>query len=389
MKTTAMQLRNFGKLDWQVSALGFGCMRLPSTDGKRSSPNINEAEAISMIRYAIDQGVNYVDTAYPYHGGKSEVVLGKALRDSYRQRVKLATKLPTWLVQAPADFDRLLDEQLRRLETEHVDFYLLHGLRRSRWQDIVLKHNLLQKAEQAISDGRIGYLGFSFHDDYEAFVEILNGYDRWTFCQIQYNYMDIETQAGSKGLALAAAKGLAVVVMEPLLGGRLADPPLPVRELLEGCEVQRSAIDWALQWVWDQPEVSVVLSGMSSMDQVIANVASARQSRPRSFNATEYRLIDQVRQQYRERMAVPCTRCGYCMPCPNGVNIPHNFELFNYAHLYDDISGARFKYQVFLTPQQRAEVCIDCKNCEEQCPQKISVSEWMPKVSALLREAKA
>ena len=389
MKTARMKFRDFGKLDWKVSALGFGCMRLPSTDGKRASPNVNEAEAIRMIRYAIDQGVNYVDTAYPYHGGNSEVVLGKALRDGYRQRVKLATKLPTWMVQAPADFDRLLDEQMRRLQTEHIDFYLLHSLSHTRWRDFVLKHNLLGKAEQAIKDGRIGYLGFSFHDNHEAFVEVLNGYDRWTFCQIQYNYMDTEGQAGSKGLALAAAKGLAVVVMEPLLGGRLADPPLAVRELFEGCEIQRPAVDWALQWVWDQPEVSVVLSGMSSMDQVVANLASAGHSQPKSFSATEFRLIAQVQQEYRKRIAVPCTRCGYCEPCPNGVNIPVNFEYFNYAHLYDDIPGARFKYQVFLTPEQRAEACIVCKNCEEQCPQKILISEEMPKVAALLKETNA
>ena len=363
-------------------------MRLPTTDGKRASPDIMEAEAIKMIRRAIDEGVNYVDTAYPYHGGNSEVVLGKALREGYRQRVKLADKLPTWMVQAPDDFDRLLDEQLRRLESDHIDFYLLHSLSRVRWREIVLKHNLLQKAEQAQADGRIGCLGFSFHDDYEAFAEIVNGYERWTFCQVQYNYMDIETQAGSKGVALAASKGLAVVVMEPLLGGRLVDPPPTVGELFDGCKVRRSAADWALQWVWDQPEVSVVLSGMSSMEQVEQNLDSARRSRPRSFTTAEMQLIEQVRQQYHERTAVPCTRCGYCTPCPNGVNIPNAFEFFNYAHLYDDVPGARFKYQVFLTPEQRAEACIACKNCEAQCPQNIPISEWMPKVAELLGEAK-
>ena len=192
-------------------------MRLPTADGKRTG-DILEAEAVRMIRHGIDQGINYVDTAYPYHSGQSEVVLGKALRDGYRDKVKLATKLPTWLVQAPADFDRLLDEQLHKLEAEHIDFYLLHSLNKARWRDIVLKYDLLGKAERAIADGRIGYLGFSFHDDYEAFEEIVKGYERWTFCQIQYNYMNTEIQAGTKGLELAAGKGLAVVVMEPLLG---------------------------------------------------------------------------------------------------------------------------------------------------------------------------
>ncbi len=384
-----MKFRNFGKLDWKVSALGFGCMRLPTVDEQRASSNIKEAESIRMIRYAIDQGVNYVDTAFPYHGGNSEVVLGKALRDGYRERVKLATKLPVWMVKDKSDFDDLLGQQLRKLETEHIDFYLLHSLNRSRWQDIVLKHNLLEAAERAIADGRIGYLGFSFHDEYEPFAEIVNGYDHWTFCQIQYNYMDIETQAGSKGLQLAASKGLAVVVMEPLLGGRLTEPPTSIRELMDNCLVQRSPADWALQWLWDQPAVSTVLSGMTHMDQVEANLASACTSRPHAFQAVELELIDKVRQKYRERTVIPCTRCSYCMPCPNGVNIPDNFELFNYAHLFDDTAAARFKYQVFLNEQQRAESCIACKSCEEQCPQKISISEWMPRVSALLAEAKS
>jgi predicted aldo/keto reductase-like oxidoreductase len=374
-------------------------MRLPTTDGKRISANIDEAEAVRMIRHAIDHGVNYVDTAYPYHGGNSELVLGKALRDGYRGKVKLATKLPTWMVQGPADFDRLLDEQLRKLETEHIDFYLLHSLSRTRWRDIVLKHDLLAKSEQALADGRIGYLGFSFHDDYQAFEEIVNGYERWTFCQIQYNYMDTETQAGSKGLALAAGKGLAVVVMEPLLGGRLADPPLKVRELLGPPQrakgtgdprgnAGRTPADWALQWLWDQPEVSIVLSGMTRMKQVEENLSSARRAQPRSFSKAEFELIERVRSIYRERTAVPCNECSYCMPCPNGVNIPNNFHFFNYAHLYDDLAGARFKYQVFIPPEQRAEACLDCNSCEEQCPQKIPVSEWMPRVSALLGEAK-
>ena len=213
-----MQYRNFGKLDWKASALGFGCMRLPSHDGKYFSPNIDEAEALRMMHHAIDCGVNYIDTAYPYHGGQSEVAVGKALKGGYREKVKLATKLPTWLVESPADFDRLLNEQLQKLETDQIDFYLIHALNRKRWPEIVLKHDLLGRAEAALADGRIGHLGFSFHDEYASFEEIVNGSDLWSFCQIQYNYMDTENQAGYRGLKLAADKGLAVVVMEPLMG---------------------------------------------------------------------------------------------------------------------------------------------------------------------------
>jgi hypothetical protein len=379
-----MQYRNFGKLDWKASALGFGCMRLPTSDGGRLSPNILEAEAVRMIRHAIDGGVNYVDTAYPYHGGQSEVVVGKALMGGYREKVKLATKLPVWMVTSTADFDKLLGEQLQKLQTGHIDFYLLHALNRSRWHDIILKHNLLDKAAAALADGRIRHLGFSFHDDYESFEEIVNGSELWSFCQIQYNYMDTENQAGTRGLTLAAGKGLAVVVMEPLLGGRLVDPPKDVRETMEGSAVQRSPAEWALQWLWDQPEVSVVLSGMSSTAQVEENLRFAEASRIRAFSNAEQALIARVREQYRARTVVPCNRCDYCMPCPNGVDIPGNFDYFNYAHLFDDTEGARFRYSVFLPAEQRASACIACGTCEELCPQKIAISEWMPKVAALL-----
>ena len=379
-----MQYRRFGKVDWKASVLGFGCMRFPTTDGERLSPNIIEDKAIRMIHRAIDNGVNYLDTAYPYHDGRSEIVVGKALQGGYRNRVRLATKLPVWMVESPADFDKFLDEQLQRLQTDHIDFYLLHALSKSRWQDIVLKHKLLDKATAALADGRIRHLGFSFHDDYEAFEQIVNGTDLFSFCQIQYNYMDTENQAGTRGLKLAASKGLAVVIMEPLLGGRLVDPPKDIQEVMEAFPVRRSPAEWALDWLWNQPEVSVVLSGMSSMEQVDENLWFADASRIGSFGEAEQKLIAQVKEKYQARTVIPCTKCGYCMPCPNGVNIPGNFEFFNYAHLFDDVTGARFKYQVFLKPEQRSGSCIDCGACEELCPQKIPVSDWMPKVTALL-----
>jgi hypothetical protein len=235
-----------------------------------------------------------------------------------------------------------------------------------------------------LDDGRIRHLGFSFHDEYESFEEIVNGSDLWSFCQIQYNYMDTENQAGTRGLKLAASKGLAVVVMEPLMGGRLAEPPKDVLEAMESCALRRSAAEWALQWLWDQPEVSVVLSGMSDMSQVEENLHSADRSRIWSFSPAELALIAEVKEKYSARIAIPCSKCNYCMPCPNGLNIPANFEFFNYAHLFDDVAGARYKYQIFLTEEQRSGACIDCGTCEGLCPQKIPISDWMPKVSALL-----
>ncbi|MGB8258956.1 MAG: aldo/keto reductase [Terracidiphilus sp.] len=381
-----MQYRNFGKLDFHVSALGFGCMRLPSVDGKRGSGQIDEGEAIRMIRRGIDGGINYLDSAHVYHEGRSEVVLGKALRDGYRERVRVATKLPVWAVAAEGDFDRLLDEQLTRLGTGHIDFYLLHALSRERWEGPVRQYNLLARAEAALKDGRIGCLGFSFHDDYPAFEQILTGSDLWSFCQIQYNYMDTETQAGTKGLRLAAERGLAVVVMEPLLGGRLADPPADIRALMDAHTPRRSAAGWALHWLWDQPEVSVVLSGMSTMEQVEENLALAGSSGAGSFTAGDRALIAQAREIYLERTQIPCTRCGYCMPCPTGVNIPANFEYYNYAFLYDGVADARFRYKIFLHEEQRSGACIACGVCQEACPQGIAIPEWMPKVTELLAQ---
>jgi len=288
-----MQYRRFGKLDFQVSALGFGCMRLPSVDGNPQSERVDEAQFTRMARYAIDHGVNYFDTAYPYHNGQSEVALGKALKDGYRDRVKVVTKSPVWMIKKAGDFDVFLDQQLLRLGLDHLDFYLLHALTRERW-DSVLALGVLPRAEAALKDGRIGHLGFSFHDGTGVFKEIVDGYDGWTLCQIQYNYMDTENQAGSAGLKYAASRGLAVVVMEPLLGGRLANPPGPVCELFDGFPVKRTPAEWGLQWVWDQPEVSVVLSGMSTIDQVMENVRAAERSAVGSLGPAEHDLIRRV-----------------------------------------------------------------------------------------------
>jgi uncharacterized protein len=379
-----MQYRDFGKLDFRASALGFGTMRLPTTDADARGPNIDEHEATQMLHFAIDNGINYVDTAYFYHGGNSERIVGKALRNGLRSKVKLATKSPVFLIKQPEDFDRLLAEQLERLQTDHIDFYMFHALAQNSWRNVVLQHNLLDRAELAIRDGRIGHLGFSFHDGLDAFKEILSGYDRWTFCQIQYNFMDIENQAGTAGLKLAAEKGLAVIVMEPLLGGRLTNPPTPVQEVYEHAAIRRSPADWALQWIWDQPEVSTVLSGMSNMAQLQANIESARRSRVKLFGPDDQAVVTELRRRYLERTPIPCTKCGYCMPCPSSVNIPRNLEMYNEAHLHEDIPGSRYIYQNFFPAAEHAEMCAQCKECEDKCPQKIPISDWLQKVSETL-----
>ncbi len=376
-----MQYRTFGRLDWKPSALGFGAMRLPTIDGDPGK--IDEPEATRMIRYAIDHGVNYVDTAYPYHRETSEPFLGRALQDGYRERIRLATKMPCWKVQGAEDFDRYLDEQLERLQTHHIDFYLLHGLNGESWPKM-RDLGVLRWAEDALADGRIHHLGFSFHDKYEVFQEIVDASDLWLFCQIQYNFMDIEYQAGTEGLRYAANKGLAVVVMEPLRGGLLTkNVPPAVQEIWDRAPRERTPADWALQWVWNQPEVSVVLSGMSTMEHVEQNVASASQSGPGTLTKQELDVIARARDRYQELSPIPCTDCRYCLPCPNGVDIPRVFEVYNEAMIYGDEQGARIAY-LWLDEEERANLCVECGECLEKCPQQIEIPDWLAKAHELL-----
>ena len=385
-----MQYRKFGKLDWEVSALGFGAMRLPVLGDNTAlfhlfNSNVDEAQTTQMIRYAIDKGVNYLDTAYPYHAGKSEVVVGKALKDGYREKIRLATKIPSWAINQYEDFDRFLNEQLDRLQTDHLDFYLLHGLNKVRWP-FVRDLGVLQWAEEKMASGQFSYLGFSFHDDLKTFKEIVDGYDHWALGQIQYNFMDTDYQAGTEGLRYAAQKGLAVVIMEPLRGGQLTkDPPNSVKEIWKSAPVKRSPADWALQWVWSQPEVSVVLSGMSSMQQVIENVASAERSKIGSLNNDELAVIAQVSDEYRKLCPIPCTGCGYCIPCPNNVEIPSVFAEYNDSIMYDDPATSRFRYGFRIPIEKQADHCIECLECEEKCPQEIPIAEWLKKCHAWLK----
>jgi predicted aldo/keto reductase-like oxidoreductase len=376
-----MRYRQFGKLDWKPSALGFGCMRLPLLD--QDMAHVDEAEAIRMIRYAIDHGVNYLDTAAVYHSGNSERVVGKALQDGYRQKVGLATKLTLFALKSASQFDRFFNNQLERLQTGKIDFYLLHGLTRQLWE-FAKESKAIPFVESKIAKGQIGYLGFSFHDEYDVFKEIVDAYDNWTFCQIQYNYMDIKNQAGRRGLRYAAGKGLAVVIMEPIRGGILAkEPSPPVAKVWQTAPGNRSQAEWALQWLWNQPEVSVVLSGMSTMEQVIENVASAGRSGVGKLTRDETSFIDKVRKAYLGSSPIPCTKCGYCLPCPNGVAIATIFDLYNEASMYDDFTRAPFFYMGFapggLKADQRADNCQECEECLEKCPQHIAIPDWLEK----------
>jgi predicted aldo/keto reductase-like oxidoreductase len=376
-----MQYRKFGKLDWQVSALGFGCMRFPTIDGKAA--NIDQAKVDQMIHTAIDAGVNYFDTAYVYHEQKSEIALGKALAGGLRDKVRIATKFPVFIANSSDDFDRMLDEELERLQTDHVDFYLLHALSRITWEKVKIL-GFIQRAEKALADGRIKHLGFSFHDSLDIFKQIVDGYDAWTFCQIQYNYMDTVFQAGTEGLQYAASKGLAVVIMESLRGGKLALDLPATRPLWGSAATQRKPADWGLQWLWNQPEVSVALSGMSTLEQVQENIASANVSGVGKLTADDLALIDRVRDTIKSLSPIPCTRCEYCLPCPNGVNIPANFDIYNQAAMFNDINQSRFAYKNWVAEAERASNCIQCEECLSKCPQHIAISTWMPVVEEVL-----
>jgi len=378
-----MKYRKFGKISDKISVLGFGAMRMPvNPDG-----TINEAEAIKMIRHSIDNGVNYVDTAYMYHGGMSEVIVGKALKDGYRERVLLADKSPIGMIKTAEQFDAILDEQLKKLDTPYIDLYLMHGIGiggLKRIQEL----GLFEKAEAAKAAGKIKHIGFSFHDKPEAFIKIIDAYDKWEFAQIQYNYMDTHNNAGTAGMKYAYEKGIPIVVMEPILGGRLARPPKAIQEVFDSASKQRTPADWALQWVWDHPEVSVILSGMSTFEQVEQNLKSAENSAEKTMTDAEFEIIAKVRKLFEERTLVNCTKCDYCAPCPNNVLISWIFELYNNGKIYDDPGGSRYAYNNFVPKDSRAVMCTACGVCESKCPQNIKISELMPKVHEVLGENK-
>lgn len=379
-----MLSRSFPKIpDEKISILGFGCMRLPVIDG--DSSKINEEEAIKMIRYAIDKGVNYIDTAYPYHKGNSEPLVAKALKDGYREKVYLATKHPIWLVEEYADFDKYLDEQLQKLETDHIDFYLLHALGKDRWAKIK-DLGALEFLNKAKESGKIKYTGFSFHDDLPIFKEIIDAYD-WDFTQIQLNYMDEEYQAGLEGMRYAAERKIGVIVMEPIRGGSLANNiPEDVMNIWNEAPIKRSPAAWALRYVWNYPEVVTVLSGMTTMEHVVENIETAKEAFPNSLTDEEMKIIERVKQVYLARTKVNCTECRYCMPCPAEVQIPRIFSMYNNASIYNNKKPAVNFYKRLTENSKHAEACVECGQCEEACPQKLPIRQLLKEAHAYFTE---
>ncbi|QYE99377.1 aldo/keto reductase [Paraclostridium sordellii] len=371
-----MRYREFGSTGEKISILGFGCMRFPQTDGK-----INEDETLKMVRYAIDSGVNYIDTAYPYHGGESELVVGRILKDGYREKVNLATKLPSWNIKSREDMDKYLNEQLKKLQTNYIDFYLVHALDEELWDNLV-KNGIFDFLDEIKRNKKVRYVGFSFHDKYEVFEKIIDDYD-WDFTQIQYNYIDEEYQAGTKGLEYAYKKGLGIVIMEPLRGGKLVNNLSDdIKDIIKFANTQKSPTKWAFKFLYNKSEIGIVLSGMSTMEQVIENIKICdEEGKANSMTKDEKKIIGNLGEKFKSKIKVDCTACKYCIPCPRGVNIPGCFEALNNASMFDDVESVKINMYKFIEENESdASMCIECGKCEVMCPQHINIIDKLKEV---------
>ena len=368
-----MKYRTMGKLGIQSSVFGLGCMRF---NGEASGDTIiDEQKAISLIRHAIDCGVTYIDTAYVYLDKTSEIVVGKALQDGYRDRVTIATKMPSEYVRNRREMEALLEEELTKLRTDHIDFYLMHGIDKTKWE-YFKSIGAPEFFEEMKHAGRIRYKCFSFHGPYEDFESIITDYD-WDMVQIQYNFMDIDHQAGTKGLKLANSLNIPVVIMEGLLGGRLANAPENVQAIYDQFPVKRTSVEWAFRWLCNHPEVSVVLSGCNEIEQIDDNLRIFDTVEPGIMSDEELKLIDDVRSAYLSRTKIGCTGCRYCMPCPNDVNIPGIFSVWNNMSLYNADPKHDWLMEMIISGNKGADNCIECGACEAACPQHLSIIDGL------------
>ena len=374
-----MLYREVPKNGDKLSVLGYGCMRLPVR-----MQSINQKLAEKQILYALDQGVNYFDTAVPYHSGKSEPFLGKVFsKNGCREKVKIATKLPHWSAGSKIDMDKILDEQLSKLKTDRIDYYLVHGLNGELWET-AKQNGVIDFLDEALQKGKIINAGFSFHGLAEEFNAIVDDYD-WTFCQIQYNFLDTKNQAGTVGLQYAASRDMAVMIMEPLRGGNLAKTPPPsVKDIWAKADHKRTPVAWSLGWIWNHPEVTVVLSGMNNDNHINENLALAEKAMPNTFSEKENKLVEEAAAEFRSVMKVGCTGCQYCMPCPAGVNIPSCFECYNSKQAFKD-KAAKMMYLfqnggLVTDKPTMASMCVQCEKCLEKCPQHLPIPDLLKDV---------
>ncbi len=372
-----MTKKHIDNLGIDTSLLGYGCMRFPTKDG-----NIDEVEAEKLLDTAYNSGVNYFDTAYPYHGGQSEPFVGKILDKYPRESYYLATKLPCWLVHSLDDAKKLFESQLERLHKDYIDFYLLHALNKQRFDEMV-QFGVIDYLEAEQAAGRIKYLGFSFHAPYEVFEEILN-FRKWDFCQIQLNYMDTDEQAGMKGYALSEKLGVPLIIMEPVKGGSLATLPEEITGELKSLKPDASIASWALRWVGSLPNVKVVLSGMTTMDQLTDNLKTFESFEP--LNAEEENAVTALAKTIRSRVFNGCTGCAYCVPCPAGVKIPYNFKIWNEYGMYRNKGSVSWTWKNDIDDASKAKNCIKCGKCEEVCPQSIHIRDDLETLQKTLDE---
>ncbi len=378
-----MKYRKFGKAGIECSAFGVGCMRFDMITDENGNKFVDETKSTPIIRHAIECGVNYFDTAYVYSGGKNECALGHALRDGYRDRVYIATKLPTWKVETREDMDRFLDEQLANLETDHIDFYLVHSLGLDSWRRI-RDLGVREFLDKAKASGKIKYACFSFHDNYDAFVEIIDSYD-WDMCQIQYNYLDVENQATTRGLDYAYSKNIPVVIMEGLRGGKLANVPAEVGAIFEAYPEKRTPVEWAFRFLLNHPGVCTILSGVSTMEQLEDNLAIFDRNEVGSMTPEEDELIVRAREAFESRTKVGCTGCEYCVPCPAGVEIPRIFATWNNLYMFDEKLEGNPRYARLVADNKTAAACLECGQCEGVCPQNIPIIEMLKKADAEMK----
>ena len=364
-----------------ISQLGYGCMRFT-----RKGSGIDYAKAEKEVMYAVKKGVNYFDTAYIYPG--SEECIGRIFAENHiRDQVYIATKLPQYMMRSRKAIDKTFAEELKRLRTDYIDYYLMHMFTDYvEWENLK-KLGIEDWIKEHKADGSIHNIGFSYHGNTENFLKILDAYD-WDFCQIQYNYLDEHSQAGREGLKRAAEKGIPVIIMEPLRGGKLVNLPSKAMTLLEESGKGWSSAELGLRWLWDQPEVTCVLSGMNSPKMIVENIRIASKAEPGQFTEEDFALVDQVKTIIREREKVPCTGCRYCMPCPKGVDIPTNFYYYNLMYLEEKKGRARFEFARNMGLQKEpafASQCIGCGKCEQHCPQHISIREKVKEADRELR----
>jgi len=367
-----MKYRKMPKSEDKLSVLGFGCMRFPTDrDGK-----IDEARSLAMLHEAYQAGVNYYDTAWGYHNEESEPFVGKFLGQIERDKVFVATKLPCWLVKTRADMDSFLTKQLSRLQTDHIDYYLLHALNKRSWKSMQ-ELGVLDFLQQARAAGKIRHIGFSFHDDYDTFAQIVQAWD-WDFTQIMLNYLDTEYQAGLKGLRLAASKDMGIISMEPLRGGKLISPiPPEVEQVWESAGNTQTPLQRALTWVWDIPECTLLLSGMSTLQQVKENIALSKEAEPKILSDFQQSVYSKAREAYLARIPYLCSECRYCLPCPYGVDIPANLGQYAEAMMFGNIESNKEAYLNFIPEKSRADQCVQCGECLSKCPQQIDIPKWM------------